>query len=537
MKNIVNIVNFVRAIEPRPGRNIDMQKPVTEQIRIMKELGLKGTFLLQYDTLIDPEFHEIFETCRDFCELGLWFEIVQAQVEAVGEKWRGRYPWDWYNDVGFLIGYEPEVRLRLIDEAMNKFKEIYGKYPDTVGSWHIDAVSLKYMQDKYHISACCDCRDQIGTDGYTMQGSYYNQAYYPSVNNMFCPAQTKENQITVPLFRLLGSDPMYAYDCQVIPYQLENFNTKCATLEPAGKGQMGGDPVYCEWYYDEIFSGNGLCFQYTQTGQENSFGWPRMKVGIESQFAIVKRLADEGKVEVMTMGEAGKWYLSQYDMTPPATYTALNAWQDKPYKTVWYSSRYYRTNLVWDNGVVRLRDLYVFDEKYKEFYLDKPCTTIACEYRTLPVMDGAVYCNAAKGIYAGIYLNDKNGPIKWDSFAYAEDTDHATVTLKNAQGEAVLTMSEKQISISSTIPDICLVPVYDADRVWGRFNTAENEYNSRNNATINLTFISSVEAKDNDVEFLFDNYTYRVRTEKGTLASDLSVTAENGEIVLLLEQA
>ena len=48
MKNIVNIVNFVRAIEPRPGRNIDMQKPVTEQIRIMKELGWKGGPLEPY---------------------------------------------------------------------------------------------------------------------------------------------------------------------------------------------------------------------------------------------------------------------------------------------------------------------------------------------------------------------------------------------------------------------------------------------------------------------------------------------------------
>lgn len=38
MKNIVNIINFIRAREVRPGRNIDMKKPVYEQIRLMKNL-------------------------------------------------------------------------------------------------------------------------------------------------------------------------------------------------------------------------------------------------------------------------------------------------------------------------------------------------------------------------------------------------------------------------------------------------------------------------------------------------------------------
>ena len=55
MKNIVNVINFIRGIEPRPGRNIDLVKPVWEQIRIMKELHIRGTFLVQYDALMNEE--------------------------------------------------------------------------------------------------------------------------------------------------------------------------------------------------------------------------------------------------------------------------------------------------------------------------------------------------------------------------------------------------------------------------------------------------------------------------------------------------
>ena len=95
MKNIVNIINFIRAVEPRPGRSVDMQLPMREQIKLMKKLGLRGTFLLQYDAMIDPAFEELIEEASAFCEIGLWLEIVQPQVEAIGLEWKGRYPWDW----------------------------------------------------------------------------------------------------------------------------------------------------------------------------------------------------------------------------------------------------------------------------------------------------------------------------------------------------------------------------------------------------------------------------------------------------------
>lgn len=51
MENIVNIVNFIRGAEPR-RRWIDLVEPVREQIRLMKENHLKGTFLVQYDAML-----------------------------------------------------------------------------------------------------------------------------------------------------------------------------------------------------------------------------------------------------------------------------------------------------------------------------------------------------------------------------------------------------------------------------------------------------------------------------------------------------
>ena len=44
-RQIVNIVNFIRAVEPRMP--VDMIRPVREQIALMKRHDLRGTFLLQ----------------------------------------------------------------------------------------------------------------------------------------------------------------------------------------------------------------------------------------------------------------------------------------------------------------------------------------------------------------------------------------------------------------------------------------------------------------------------------------------------------
>ncbi len=523
MKKIVNIINFVRGIEPRPGRNIDLYATFRDEARLMRSLNLKGTFLLQYDALILPEYTSFLKDNLDLFEAGLWLEVVEPQVEAAGGVWQGRFPWDWYNDVGFLIGYEPEFRKKLIDAAMEKFKNIFGYYPSSVGAWHIDSVSMRYLSEKYGIDAACICRDQVGTDGYTMQGGYYNHAYYPSIYNMFCPAQSHETQINMPVFRMLGSDPILAYDFQVFGYDDE----KCPTLEPA---QRGRNSRWCDWYFDEIFSNRGLCFAYTQTGQENSFGWERIKGGVNYQFPLVKRLSDEGSVEIMTLGEAGKWYKSTFSNTPAAVYGAMSAWDGADRRSVWYSSSFYRANVMWERGSVRIRDLYIFNDKYKEHYYNERCDSHACEFRNLPVMDGTIYSSAQA--CAGIYFEEKNTPILFDAMNYEEVCSTAVITLTSGTHYVKLTFCEDSIHIDSDIPDLKLVARLDVQRFWGNTNTADAQFANHNNAKANITYVSKVNLGENSLSFVFDGFDYAVYAAKGHFISKTALACDGGQAEL-----
>ena len=73
-RNIVNIINFIRGCEPRC--KVDLVKPVIEQKKLLKTYGFRGTFLLQYDALIDPGFQELMLRDNDGNEVGVWLEIV-----------------------------------------------------------------------------------------------------------------------------------------------------------------------------------------------------------------------------------------------------------------------------------------------------------------------------------------------------------------------------------------------------------------------------------------------------------------------------
>ena len=59
---IVNIVNFIRQCEPRIDWITEevLYETVVSQIEIMKEYQLKGSFLLQYDALIEPADDKVY---------------------------------------------------------------------------------------------------------------------------------------------------------------------------------------------------------------------------------------------------------------------------------------------------------------------------------------------------------------------------------------------------------------------------------------------------------------------------------------------
>ncbi len=384
-KRIVNIVNFIRLLEPRDEAITKdvLYQTVVSQINLFAHYHLPATYLLQYDALIEPRYQTLLKSrIAAGDEVGGWWEITQPQVEAAGLTWRGRYPWDWHANVGFSTGYTPTERKVLVDVYMEKFKAIFGRYPSSIASWFIDEYSLAYMYDKYHIVASANCKDQTGTDGYTLWGGYWNQAYYPSRLNAYMPAQTVEGQVGVPVFRMLGSDPIYQYESGV-----GSGMQSVVTLEPVYK-DAGKNANWVRWFMQSLADEPCLAFAYTQAGQENSFTWKDMHEGLEMQAPIFDSLRRAGKITVETLAASGKWFKQKYALTPATAVTAIKDYRNEGHKAVWYNSRFFRASLFWQHDSLRIRDIHLFDERLKSPYLETAGTSTQCIYQTLPFVDG-----------------------------------------------------------------------------------------------------------------------------------------------------
>jgi len=497
---IVNIVNFIRLLEPRdPAITEDvLYQTVVKQVEIMKKYQLGGTFLLQYDALMDGRYQSLLKgLSKDSFEIGGWWEIPQPLVERAGMKWRGRYPWDWRANIGFSTGYTPQEREKLIDVYMEDFKRIFGYYPKTVGSWFIDAYSLNYMYTKYHIVVSCNCKDQYGTDGYTLWGGYWNQAYYPSKINSYMPAQHAEQQIPVPIFRMLGSDPVRQYD-----NGLGSTRQGVVTLEPVYKFG-GGDQAWIDWFFNTFTSDPSLGFNYTQAGQENSFTWAGMSRGFEIQMPLIARLRDEHKIRVETMEASGKWFREKYKVTPATSFSVSKDVEGSDRKTIWFDSRFYRTNILWEKGTLRIRDIHLFDEKMPSVYETTPATANECTFFTLPFVDGYIWSKPDQlagmrlyGMVGGKKLLLEGGDPVFTSVG--EAAVHISWPLTTVKGSLEIELSEKQMTMEMKTGE----PI----DWWLELTTAEG---------VKLPFGS---VSTERVDCLFEGMKYSVRMEKGTFS-------------------
>jgi hypothetical protein len=125
-----------------------------------------------------------------------------------------------------------------------------------------------------------------------------------------------------------------------------------------------------------------------------------MQKGFEIQLPLIARLKDQHKIKVETLAQSGTWFKKEYKITP-ATSVVIN--QDLPgsnRKTVWFNSRFYRANLLWENGGLRFRDIHLFNENFPSVYTTAKATSNECSFFTLPFVDGFLWSNP--GVLAGL---------------------------------------------------------------------------------------------------------------------------------------
>lgn len=381
---IIHIYNFIRMSHTEPSRFIpDDFETLREQLTLIKQYGLPGTYALKYDALTDSRYQALLkEYLEEWDELGAWWEITEPLCRRAGVPFRDsrdELVYDDRVDSAYSIGYEPEERKRLVDAYMADFFTVFGCFPASIGSWVLDEVTVAYARQRYGVSAACICRDQMGVDGFTLWGGWPNGVYLPSRHNLFIPASTEENRLDIPVFRLLGPDTIYNFEADV-----RDGLQGVYTLEPSWL--TGRDPAFLRDYFSNLTDDKGFGIGYAQVGQENNFLWENIRPGLAPQLEMIAQLEAEGNVRLETMGATGRWFARQYRLTPPLMLQADADWTGGGLCAQWYASVHYRLGLLGENGRLRVRDLFLYREDYPGRYRFRRMQGTKSTFDALPLL-------------------------------------------------------------------------------------------------------------------------------------------------------
>jgi hypothetical protein len=151
---------------------------------------------------------------------------------------------------------------------------------------------------------------------------------------------------------------------------------------------------------------------------------------------------------VETLAASGKWFKAHYKVTPATSVTINHDIDGSDRKTVWFDSRFYRVNFLWEKGTLRIRDIHLFNEQLPSVYEKHKATSNECTFFTLPVVDGYLWSNAQQiaGLRLQAYVDGKatilEGVIPVIN-SPAHGKLHITWPLKNGYGTLIIDLDER----------------------------------------------------------------------------------------------
>jgi len=349
----ITIVNPVRISK----YNKTPVESLRTQYSTIKDKKLPATWLVTFDVLNDKNMVNEFKKFDKTQEMGIFLEVTKDFSDKVGVKYGSGAYWHHANNV-FLSGYTQNERKILIDAVFKKFKENFGYYPKSVGSWWTDAFSLSYMKEKYGIVANLVCSDQFSTDGYRIWGQPWQISYYPSKKHPAVPASSFENSLDLVNIQWASRDPLNGYDSSL--YSTQDYKVATNTL----------DTKYFEKILDRYLNVGEL--GHIVIGLESDLA-PDVYFGEFSKQMDVVYEKSKNNTKIVTMSDFYDFYRAKYKLVSPEVSIATHDFLGSDITSHWYSGTKYRLFYTTDkNGEIKIKDLRIYDQNIIDPYSVSP---------------------------------------------------------------------------------------------------------------------------------------------------------------------
>lgn len=358
----VTIVNPIRGNDfwTHPFSVLETSK---KQYELISRNNLSSTWLVRYDGLKNAEIVAFLKQLNTKQEVGIFMEVTPSLTSDAGVKYNQSPSWHFAKSV-LLTGYSPDDRKKLIDAVFNRYRQVFEKYPKSVGAWWIDADSLNYMREKYKVEINMDVADQYSTDGYQVWGQYFSLPFYPSKSNALMPAQSVDRKIGLVTIQWAIRDPFNAY------------------------GNGVGDSTYSVQANDYVLHKLGInyfekllnIFPQITVGMENDFSWSDYGREYQRQIELLSRKQGNGVLQVKTMMEYASYYKQKNPDVSPSVLIAVDDPLGGEGKVVWYQTPKYRVGWFYNHTGSVIRDLREYNDS-----ADEPCLKSSCSNLNLAV--------------------------------------------------------------------------------------------------------------------------------------------------------
>lgn len=328
------------------------------QQRLAHENGLKVTIHMTYASLFNAEAVQIAKDDHDRYGDEIALSLLGLPCEQFREKYKTKDFCIWM--------FSMEDKKTIVDDVFAKFYEIFGFYPESTGSYYMDADLTNYIKEKYPTVKCAiaTCWEEGPKAYHTCNNSWYTlfdggpwAPWIPSKQNTHAPAADEEEDSGIVAIPHLSRDLLACYDGNGSNFGTHPQNVLRGMIYDSKTWEFPYLYNLIDQYRAQEAYNNGYAYNMMFVGP----GWMNKMGRWEAPYELLLKsysdgckyygdLKKEGKLIDMTMAEFADYYRKKKTYTEPEC--AL--WRDILYgsdkQLFWYTDPYMRAGVNMDQG-------------------------------------------------------------------------------------------------------------------------------------------------------------------------------------------
>ncbi len=327
--------------------------------------GLKTTIQMTYASLFNEEAVELAKEHHQKYGDEIGLSLLGLPCEQFREKYKTKDFCIWM--------FSLEDKKAIVQDVFGKFYEAFGFYPESTGSYYMDAELINYIKEEYPSVKCAvaTCWEEGPKAYHTCNNSWYTfmdggpwAPWIPSKVNTHAPAACEEEDSGIVAIPHLSRDLLACYDGNGSNFGTHPQNVLRGMIYDSVTWEFPYLYNLIDQYRWQARFNNGIAYNMVFVGP----GWMNKMGRWEAPYELLyKSYADcmeyygglkkEGKLSDMTMSEFASYYREHKHYTEPEC--AL--WRDILYgsdkQLFWYCDPFMRACVNMDQGgaIVDLR--------------------------------------------------------------------------------------------------------------------------------------------------------------------------------------